>query len=157
MQSHIELSDVSVDKIEEDYKKRIFLETLKNGKLPQRRNLFKTIMFLSDCKLFRYSYILNSDLPKYTSKCTVEIAVTKQITAKEVVKDPKFIIRLKRYIGNNFKLTLPWAFNSNKFTIYYNKSDIKWGLVDHDLLTEHPLNSERRSNGFVYIKNFYRR
>lgn len=143
------------EEIEEEYKKALFLNALRDGKLPQRRNLIKNIFYLSGLyHHYRLSDTKASTIPKY-SKCAT-VWLRDQSNARTITNSPNFIFRVKRYFNNQFKINIPYVFSASaKFEIHYNKEDIKWALVDYDLAKEHPNNTEKRANNFIYVLNYH--
>ena len=153
-QTNLNLSDQSIEEIDNAYKKKLFIEALKDGKLAQRRNLFKTIFYLAGHpRCFKWSSTLDSDMHNYTKYCDISTGHVDNL--KTILNSENLIFRLKRYLKNHFTMTKSRSFSFDRIQIYFNKEDVMWSLIDHDLLAEHPLNTERRKNGFVYIKNYH--
>ena len=162
IQEHlIKLSDKEID---DKYKKDLFLGALKEGKIPARKNFFKNIVYLCGFgRELNYVNTFQSNLENYTTCARLHFPIsyhtvqTNQEKRKKLVDTPKFSYSLKRYLSDKFKITWPTGWMCKEcLDIHYNREDMKWSLVDNDLLLEHPKNTEKRKNGFVYIKNYRR-
>jgi len=142
--------------IEKEYKQRIFLTTLKEGKCPKRKCLFKNIFYMSG--IYRHYKMVNSvtvsDNHSYDRK--YEICVNNHLTpVKTVTENPIFINNLKRYLSDNFRVEVTPYFNVvNCFFIYFNYNKIRWDLIDYDLQQNHSDNILKKPNGFIYVKNY---
>lgn len=143
--------------IEKEYKQRIFLTTLKEGKTPKRKCLFKNVFYLS--ALFRYLKMISSvtvpDNSTYDRR--YEIALDNNIlyAVNTVTEDETFINNLKRYLSNDFRLEItPYHTVCGRFFIYFRYNKVRWDLIDHDLQEKHSDNILKKPNGFVYVKNY---
>ena len=153
-QTTFNLGDKTDQEIEDDYKKSLFLSAICNGKLPQRRNLFKNIIYLSGLsEYYRTSESKMSTRENY-DKCQV-IYLARQAPAKHIINSPEFITRVKRYLDNHFKILTSFSSSDSRFELHYSREKVKWALIDHDLLKEHPENTEKRNNNFVYVLNYH--
>jgi hypothetical protein len=149
-----ELFPKSDEEIQKEYNQKLFLKTLKEGKMPIRKCLFKNIFYLSgiynkvrqiqssstDDSVYDKSYqiILNTDKPSI------------------VIDNPNFINSLKRYLDNHFILKDDsWGYFRTGIRIHFNSNKVRWDLIDHDLRTKHPKNILIKANGFAYVKNYY--
>jgi len=152
-----ELFPKSEADIEKEYKQRIFLTTLKEGKTPKRKCLFKNVFYLSG--LFRYLKMISSvTVPEHsTYDRRYEIALNNGIfsAVNTVTEDERFINTLKRYLSNDFRLEVtPYHTVCGRFFIYFRYNKVRWDLIDHDLQTNHSDNILKKPNGFVYVKNY---
>ena len=144
--------------IEKEYKQRIFLTTLKEGKCPKRKCLFKNIFYLSG--IYRHYKMVESVGVQhdhiYDRK--YQIAVNNCLTpVKTVTENQTFINNLKRYLSDNFRVEVTHYFTVlNCFYIHFNYNKIRWDLIDYDLEQSHSDNILKKPNGFIYVKNYYK-
>ena len=151
----------SEEEIEKEYKQKIFLTTLKEGKTPKRKCLFKNVFYLSN--LFKYLRLIQSvivpDNSPYNRRYEIGLitGITGMLYSVPIVtEDENFINSLKRYLSNDFKLEFS-HFHSvrNCFFIYFKYEKVRWDLIDYDLQQNHPNNILKKPNGFVYVKNYH--
>ena len=153
-----ELFPKSEAEIEKEYKQKIFLTTLKEGKTPKRKCLFKNVFYLSN--LFKYLRLIQSvivpDNSPYNRRYEVGLITGMLYSVSTVTENEAFINSLKRYLSNDFKLeTSHFHSVRNCFFIYLKYEKVRWDLIDYDLQQNHPNNILKKPNGFVYVKNYH--
>jgi hypothetical protein len=146
--------------IEKEYKQKIFLTTLKEGKSPKRKCLFKNVFYLSG--LFRYLKMIQSvsvpDDSQYDRRYVIALDKYILYAVHSVTEDESFINSLKRYLSNDFKLEVSHYHSvSGRFFIYFKYNKVRWDLIDYDLQQNHSDNILKKPNGFIYVKNYHKR
>jgi hypothetical protein len=154
MQSN-ELFPKSEADIEKEYKQKIFLTTLKEGKSPRRKCLMKNILYLSGIyKAYRIGGVAANIPLNCGFDRKYEFWIHHNYKVRHILENERFINNLKRYLVQFRFEDNPYYEQINRFNIFYNNHSIKWALIDHDLKTNHPDNILIKPNGFVYIKNY---
>jgi hypothetical protein len=156
MQSE-ELFFKSEDDIQKEYKQKIFLKTLKEGRTPKRKCLFKNIFYLSHVyrALRRIDSVTVTNDPKYNRKYVLSLDGLFPKKRKDLLNDERLINSFKRYLIN-YRIGTDLCFTYQEtLSIYFNYNEVRWDLIDHDLITYHPDNITRhKTNDFVYVKNY---
>ena len=139
--------------IQKEYKQKVFIQTLRDGKKFTRKCLFKNILYLSG--LFRSLNQIGSVTIPTNSNYDRKYEIWFNHYPKTILENQKFINNLKRYLSDEFKIDdAPYYLTLNKFSIYFKYNSIRWDLIDYDLETNHPDNFMKKANGFVYVKNY---
>jgi len=148
------------EEIADTYKKKLFLETIKNGKTPRRSGLGSRLYLLAG---------FTGHIP-----CTMEPVYHKTFPAfkrhlTKVLRYPKTTYTWGKprswdlykdletpQMQNVFKKYLKDYYISSRATGYYVYFDPRvtesWGVLDADLLKVHPNKCKISNKGFIYFK-----
>ena len=144
--------------IQEAYNKRVFLKSLKDGKVPERKGLGKRLWLLCkfDADKTPPSTVYNNQgtcimLDEPHKRLVYYKNYSPDIKPKDVSDLLTSSVASKvflKYLGE-YKLRL---FNSH-ITIHYKKTQlISWAELDSSLMEMYPSNYRVDSNGFVHFK-----
>ena len=152
-----ELFPKSDEEIQKEYNQKLFLKTLKEGKMPIRKCLFKNIFYMSGIyNEIRQIQSVSSDNDSSYNKSYQIILNTNKVS--KVTENPNLINSLKRYLDNHFILKDDsWGYFRTGVRIHFNSNKVRWDLIEHDLRTKHSDNVLIKANGFAYVKNYYKR
>ena len=152
----------SEEDIQKEYNQKIFLKTLKEGKTPTRKCLIKYILYLSGVyrEVVRIDKNYNipnvADLNKYDRSYHLSIISIKN--ANQMLSNEFLIKNLKRYLDDSFVIrNESWNPIRNIIAIYFVSNKVRWDLIDHDLKANHADNILIKPNGFVYVKNYFKK
>lgn len=145
--------DIDFLQVSEEYKKKQFLNAVKNGKKAIRRGLATRLFHLAG--YVRSGY----DLPWSTLRKTYknEFDTLMEINTMggydgtseykhAAVQDINFHKILSLFLGKHDLLS-----NGYDYNLFYNKSKICWGILDEALKIAYPDNHKINENGFVYL------
>ena len=124
---------------DEKYKINSIFKYIKTGKLPRRKNLFKTLFYLSGCYAnFHGVYGTSSSttLKRQNKNRVVKIKVSKLDQVEQKIQNilNEYLIdwEMEKQLGHMGAI----------ITIYYKYENIKWALLDKQLKENHSENIE---------------
>lgn len=139
---------------DEKYKINSIFKYIKTGKLPRRKNLFKTLFYLCGCYAnFHGVYGTSSSttLKRQNKNRVVKIKVSKLDEVEQKIQNI-----LNEYLID-WQMDKQYCLLSNTtetiITIYYKYENIKWALLDKRLKENHSENIEIL-DGIPKIINF---
>jgi len=144
--------------IEEVYNRNLFINTLKNGRAPKRKNLGRRLWLLAgldpyniprislEDHLGMYPYV-TEPYKKITYYNTHSPVNSNQDIAK-MLSDPKTLNKFSEFLGDGIITKYDY-----KFCVFFKKSNlISWAKLDQALMNMYPKNYLIDDNGFVQFK-----
>ena len=116
--------------IEKEYKQKIFLTTLKEGKTPIRKTLFRNIIYLSGLSK-NLGNIITLTRSGFYPTYDKHYRLAFWCAVKPISENERFINNLKRYLSNQFRIELcSFYISNNCMDVYYKSDSIRWDLIE---------------------------
>lgn len=148
------------DNLEEVYRKRLFLQTIKNGKTPKRSGLGTRLYHLAGFKDFvhcniesiinnKYVKIAHPNLNRVLHYSTYQPFGSTLNKIQINLASDEMHRTFQKYL-KHFVIVARWG---TQVLVYFDSEKVSsWAVLDEDLKSVHPKNYKVSKNGFVYYK-----